>query len=69
MPPVNPNVAEVRPDALPTDVVVEETLETSVLLLRVRLTVDCEENCEMLAEVELIVWITVSVCGLLEWSR
>ncbi len=55
MPPVNPNVAEVRPDALPTDVVVEETLLTSVLLLRVRLTVDCEENCEMLAEVELIV--------------
>jgi hypothetical protein len=55
MPPVNPSVADVRPDALPTDVVVEETLETSVLLLRVRLTVDCEENCEMLAEVELIV--------------
>jgi hypothetical protein len=55
MPPVNPNVAEVRPDALPTDVVVDDTLLTRVLLLRVRLTVDCEENCEMLADVELIV--------------
>ena len=53
MPPVNPSVAEVSPDALPTDVVVAETFETSVLLLRVRLTVDCDENCEMFAEVEL----------------
>ena len=69
MPPVNPRVAEIRPDALPMLFTLADTLLTSVLLLRVNVVVASDENentvvVELLTEV-----ITVCVCGLLLWSK
>jgi len=69
MPPVNPSVADVRPDALPMLLTLAETLLTSVLLFRVSAVVTSDENENTLLVVLLTDVITVCVCGLLLWSR
>lgn len=69
MPPVNPSVAEVKPDALPMLFTLADTLLTKVLLLRVSVVVTNDENENTLVVVLLTDVITVCVCGLLLWFR
>ena len=69
MPPVNPSVAEVTPDALPMLFTLADTLLTSVLLLRVSVVVTNDENENTLVVVLLTDVITLCVFGLLPWSK
>ena len=69
MPPVNPSVADVRPDALPMLFTLADTLLTKVLLLRVSVVVTNDENEKTLLVELLTDVITLCVCGLLLWSR
>ena len=69
MPPVNPSVADVRPDALPMLFTLADTLLTKVLLLRVSVVVTSDENETTLVDELLTDVMTLCVCGLLLWSR